>query len=164
MLFRLLFLFTVVPIIELALLIRIGTLTEWWLPVMLVLVTGVLGAGLARWQGLSTLRRIQDELGEGRIPTGPLLDGLLILVGGALLITPGVITDLFGLSLLLPPTRVGVKKLVVAWFERRIRQGVMHVHMQGTHAAPPDQEPEDEPMRVRGKVLNAEDEPEAADG
>ena len=103
---RLLVLFVVVPLVELYLLYRIALLTNFPTTVGLVLFTGILGAWLAKQQGLSTLHRIQRSLGEGNVPGDALLDGAMILFASALLLTPGVLTDLFGFSLLFPPCRV----------------------------------------------------------
>ena len=105
MLARLLLLFVLVPLLELALLIKVGQHVGVWPTVGLVVLTGVLGASLAKQQGLLTLRQIERELEFGRIPAAQLVDGLIILIGGALLLTPGFLTDTLGLCLLLPPTR-----------------------------------------------------------
>ena len=97
---RLLLLFIVVPVVELVLLIeigqRIGTLTT----IGLIMMTGIVGASLARQQGISTLGRLRKDLDEGRLPAEAIIDGVLILVAAAVLITPGVLTDAFGLPLL----------------------------------------------------------------
>ncbi len=123
MFFRLLLLFTVVPLFELALLIQLGRLIGLAPTIALVLITGAAGAALARWQGLATLRRVQNEMAEGRVPTGALVDGLLILVAGAVLLTPGLITDVVGFLLLIPPTRAAVRRALVEAFRRRMQPG-----------------------------------------
>ena len=107
---RLLILFTVVPLIELALLIKLGNLIGLWPTIFIVIATGVLGAALARSQGTRTVGAIRAELAQGRAPTESLLNGLLILVGGVVLLTPGLLTDLLGFSLLIPLTRNWFKK------------------------------------------------------
>lgn len=119
---RLLLLFTVVPFVELLLLIELGRHVGLAPTLALVLATGVLGAALARWQGLATLRRVQTELDAGRLPAGPLVDGLLILVAGAVLLTPGLLTDLLGFALLVPATRAAVRR----WVSRALRTRVQH--------------------------------------
>ena len=129
MLFYLFLLFTLVPLVELAILIRIGQVTEWWVPILLVIATGVLGAALARWQGWQALQRIRDDARAGRIPAAALIDGFLILVAGILLVTPGVLTDLVGFALLVPPLRALVKRGAVAWLKRSIE-----VHVSRTNA------------------------------
>jgi len=102
---RLILLFTAVPLLELALLIWMGNHVGVVPTIALVLTTGVLGAALARHQGLATWGRFHAALGAGRLPEGELIEGLLILVAGALLITPGLLTDTTGFLLLVPPLR-----------------------------------------------------------
>ena len=100
MLFYLFLLFTVVPLVELSILIWIGGQTEWWVPIVMVIVTGIAGAALARWQGWQVLQRIREDARAGRMPADALIDGFLILLAGILLVTPGVLTDLVGVALL----------------------------------------------------------------
>ena len=117
MFLRLLLLFTLVPLAELALLIQIGRATNLWFTIGLVLLTGLIGASLARRQGLETWRNIREQLARGEMPTGSLLEGLLILIAGVLLITPGVLTDCVGFSLLVPKVRERLKGRLLAWFK-----------------------------------------------
>ncbi len=121
MLFYLFLLFTVVPLVELALLVWLGGQTAWWVPVLLVLADGVAGALLWRWQGLRTLVQIQQEMAAGRMPADALVDGLLIFLAGAFLITPGMITDFVGFALLIPPIRAVMKRVAQAWFQRHVQ-------------------------------------------
>ncbi|HEV3004280.1 MAG TPA: FxsA family protein [Pirellulales bacterium] len=116
---RLLLLFTLLPLVELILLAWFSAHTDWRLTVLFVVGTGVIGAGLVRWQGWRTWRRIQDDLAHGNLPADALQDGLLILVAGVLLITPGVLTDAVGVLLLLPPVRRLVKSRLRRWFKAR---------------------------------------------
>jgi len=109
MLLRLLLLFTLVPLIELSLLIELGRRINVGPTVALVIVTGVIGAALARHEGLRTLRNIQSDLGARRLPGDRMIDALLILIAGALLVTPGIITDAIGFGLLIPPARAVVR-------------------------------------------------------
>lgn len=124
---RLALLFVVVPLVELALLVQMGRWIGLWPTVALVFATGVLGAALARAEGMRTLWSLQQDLGEGRLPGRAILDGAAILVGGALLLTPGLLTDVVGFSLLFPPTR----RLLQRWgrrrIERMIERGDVHV-------------------------------------
>ena len=119
MFLRLFLLFTAVPLVELYLLIRIGRVIGVVPTIAIVVVTGALGAALARHQGLGVLRRLQEDLVAGRPPTGALVDGLLILVAAAMLLTPGLITDAVGFLLLVPAGRKVVRKAVSAALERR---------------------------------------------
>ncbi|HIC92031.1 MAG TPA: FxsA family protein [Syntrophaceae bacterium] len=109
MFLRLFLLFTTVTFLELALIIKVGTKIGVFDTILLILFTGVVGAYLARSQGISILSRIQHELSHGILPTDQMLSGLLVLVGGILLLTPGFLTDLLGLSLILPLTRERIK-------------------------------------------------------
>jgi UPF0716 protein FxsA len=124
---RLLLLFTLVPAIELALLIEVGRRIGTLPTLALILLTGVVGATLARYQGVAVLRRMQEELGDGRLPAGSLLDGVIILIAAALLVTPGILTDAVGFALLIPMTRVGIRELMRRWFERALREGRANV-------------------------------------
>lgn len=112
MLGYLIILLTVLPALELALLIKVGSIIGAANTILLILLTGVAGAWLARMQGFRTLMAIQENLNRGVMPTEEMLDGVLILVGGLLLMTPGFITDTLGLILLIPPARWVVKGLV----------------------------------------------------
>ena len=94
----LLLLLTIVPIVELIILFRIADRFQWGPTIALVLLTGILGAWLARREGLKTVSRIQSDLGRGVPPTGAMVDGLLILIAGAVLITPGILTDVLGFA------------------------------------------------------------------
>jgi UPF0716 protein FxsA len=116
LLFRLLLLFTLVPFIEFVLLLWISRQTGLITAIVIVLGTGLIGAALARRQGLETLRRIQAEMSDGHVPGSMLLDGLMILIAGVLLIAPGVLTDLLGLSLLVPAVRERLKRRMIRWF------------------------------------------------
>jgi len=126
MVFYLFLLFATVPLAELAILIWIGQVTAWWVPFLLVLGTGALGAVLARWQGWQVLRQIREESRAGSIPAGPLIDGFLIFVAGLLLVTPGVLTDLVGVALLIPPLRTLLKRSTVSWLKRYVQLRVNH--------------------------------------
>jgi UPF0716 protein FxsA len=120
---RLLVLFIIVPLIELALLIELGGIVGVWPTIALVLGTGAVGAALARSQGARVLREIRAELAMGRMPAARMLDGLMILIGGILLLSPGVLSDLLGIALLFPPSRVAFKQILRIRLERMIRTG-----------------------------------------
>jgi UPF0716 protein FxsA len=102
---KLLLLFVVVPIVEAILLAKIGDAIGWANTIALVIATGVVGAWLFRLEGGRAWRKWQRALATGKTPEDGVLGGLLLLLGGAFLITPGVVTDAVGLLLLLPPTR-----------------------------------------------------------
>ena len=125
--FRLLLLFILVPTVELALLIEIGRRIGTLQTLGLIAVTGTAGASLARWQGLSIWRQMHSELADGKLPTGPVVDGVIILVAGALLITPGALTDVFGFLCLIPAFRRLIKSTLRRRFEQTLRDGQVHV-------------------------------------
>lgn len=119
MLARLALLFVTVPLAELALLVWVGRRMGLLPTVALVVVTGIAGAALARWQGLATLGRFRAALDAGRLPHRELVDGVLILVAGAVLLTPGLLTDVAGFLLLVPPARRFVRDRAMAAIGRR---------------------------------------------
>jgi UPF0716 protein FxsA len=128
---RLALLFVIVPLVELYILIQIGQ-TVGLLPTLaIVLITGAAGAALARAEGLRVLWAFQSELARGRMPGQALQDGIAVLVGGAFLVTPGILTDLAGLALLFPPTRRIAQRLVRRSLERRIREGSLNFVVLG---------------------------------
>lgn len=120
MLLRLILLFTVVPAIELVLLLVVGQQIGIVPTVGLIATTGVLGAWLARRQGLDTLNRLQREIREGRMPGSTLVEGMMILIAGAVLLTPGFLTDALGFTLLIPASRAALGRLVVARLAPRV--------------------------------------------
>ncbi len=122
MLLRLFILFSVVPVIEIWLLIRVGRVFGALPTVAALLAISVIGAWLAKSQGLRAITEIRGELAEGRVPAGPLLDGALILVGAILLLTPGFFTDFLGIFFLVPSTR----NLLKQWLRRRLERALFN--------------------------------------
>lgn len=115
--------FTLIPAAELALLIYLGGIMGLWPTLGVILLTGALGAWLARAQGMRTMMRIQENMAQGITPAAEMVDGLLILVAGVVLITPGFLTDLAGFLLLIPFVRSSLRKALRARFEKWARQG-----------------------------------------
>ena len=126
MLFRLLLLFILVPLVELALLIYIGMVIGPWYTIAIVVCTGILGAVLAKSQGTAILNRIRSSLEQGTLPPDDLLSGALILVGGLVLLTPGMITDIIGFSLLIPATRRAIAGWLRGAIQRKFEQGEIY--------------------------------------
>lgn len=120
---KLIFIFTIIPLAELFLLIQISHLLGTIFTISLVGITGLIGAFLAKRQGTSVLTKIRKSLDEGMMPADNLIDGVLILIGGVMLITPGIITDIGGFSCILPYTRKIVKRLTVKQLNRLITVG-----------------------------------------
>ncbi|HCP34437.1 MAG: FxsA family protein [SAR324 cluster bacterium] len=117
MLLKLFLAFTLIPLVEIYLLIKLGQNFGAITSILLVIFTGILGAYLAKMEGLRTLFRLQETLREGGMPGEELLDALLIALAGLVLITPGFITDAVGFLLLVPFTRMLVKN----WLKERLR-------------------------------------------
>jgi len=129
--FRLFLLFTAIPLLELMILIEIGGRIGVLATLGIVILTGVVGAWIARLQGLSVLRNIQREMAEGRVPAVPLVDGALVLAGGVLLLTPGLLTDLMGLSLMVPAVRASIRRWAMERLERSVREGKVRFYHHG---------------------------------
>ena len=120
---RLFLLFTVVPALELWLLIQIGSIIGTIETIFLIILTGAIGANLARNQGLQVLGELNQALQEGKSPAKKVAEGLLILGGGLLLITPGVCTDIVGFSVMIPPFRAALAQVLQNILLKRIQVG-----------------------------------------
>ena len=114
--------FILVPFAELAVIISVGRVIGVWPTVGLLLVFSLLGAWLARREGVAAWRRFRRALDEGRVPTAEVADGFLILLAGALLLAPGFLSDAVGLVLLVPPVRAAVRRRAPALALRRLRR------------------------------------------
>ena len=114
MFFKLFLAFTLVPFIEIYLLIKIGAQVGAFNTILIVILTGLLGASLARLEGIKTMTKVRESLNRGELPAEEMLDAMLIFVAGVVLLTPGLITDLAGLALLVPKARY--------WFKRKLRK------------------------------------------
>jgi UPF0716 protein FxsA len=126
MFFKLFLAFTLIPVVELYLLIEIGSVIGALNTIMVVVLTGAAGAYLARLQGLKTMFRVRERLQQGEMPAEDLLDALIIFAAGMVLLTPGFLTDIAGLLLLLPVTRLKFKK----WLRRNLDQWLQNNHVR----------------------------------
>ena len=133
---KLLLLFVLVPATELALLIEVGSRIGTATTLLVIVVTGALGASLAARQGLGVLQEIQRGTAEGRMPGGAIVDGLLILVAGVVLMTPGFLTDVAGFLCLIPATRRAIKRVVRRRLERAAREGRARIVVDVRPASP----------------------------
>ena len=124
MLLKLFLAFTLIPLVEIYLLIKLGQAFGAMTSILLVIITGMLGAYLARMEGLRTLFRIQETLREKKMPGDELLEALLIVLAGLVLITPGFLTDAVGFMLLIPATRVRVRD----WLRNRFQARFIRKH------------------------------------
>jgi len=127
MLGRLVLLFLLTPAVELGVLIQVDQLIGFWATIALIIVTGVVGSYLARREGLTTWQRLNRRLNAGELPGKELADGVIILVAGALLITPGVLTDVVGFLGLIPFTRAPIRKVLLRWLRSKAESGSAHI-------------------------------------
>jgi UPF0716 protein FxsA len=118
---KLLLVFLAVPLVEIIFFIEIGSRIGTWMTLLIVVLTAVFGASLAQREGLKTWWRLQEKLSQGRMPDEELLDGALLLLAGALLLTPGFLTDIIAILLLYTKTRQGVKRWLRRYFSQRWR-------------------------------------------
>ncbi|NLZ44409.1 MAG: FxsA family protein [Clostridia bacterium] len=128
MLFWLILCFTVLPVLELWLLIELGGAIGTWPTILLVLGTGAAGAFFAKTQGFFLFHRIVDELRRGNLPGWEMVNGLCVLLGGILLITPGLLTDAAGLFLLIPLTRRLLVELIRRWLAAKLQTTGFYFH------------------------------------
>lgn len=123
MFFKLFLVFTIIPIVELYLLIKIGGMIGALNTVLIILLTATVGAYLAKSQGFIVIQKIQQALQAGRLPGHELLHGLFVLIGGFLLLTPGFLTDIIGVSMLLPISRVIYLRIAERLIRNKINTG-----------------------------------------
>ena len=131
----LLLLFIAIPLLEIYLLIQVGEEIGALPTVALVIFTAVLGVWLLRWQGLATLAQVQQSMAQGQIPAIPLIEGLFLLVAGALLLTPGFFTDAVGFALLVPPLRQALARMMLqqGWWRMTGQFGQKTRHQHKSH-------------------------------
>jgi UPF0716 protein FxsA len=134
-------LFVVMPIAEIYVIIKVGQAIGALWTILLLIADSVIGARLLTWQGRSAWRRFQEAVAAGRMPHNEVLDGVLIVIGGTLLLTPGFITDVLGLWLLLPPTRAVVRRAVVRSVRRRGAVTRVVLYTRPRTSPPPPSEP-----------------------
>jgi UPF0716 protein FxsA len=126
MFFKLFLIFAVIPMVELSLLIKIGSIIGTMNTIMIIILTAVIGAYMVRMEGIGVWFRIQKSLMEGIFPAEELIDGIMILIAGAVLLTPGLVTDILGFLMVFPLTRGFIKNILKKYFENRIS----HIHIQ----------------------------------
>jgi len=127
--FLLVALFILVPIAELAVIIQVGQAIGVWWTIALLIVDSVIGSLLMRSQGRLAWRRFNESVGAGRIPAREVADGVLVIFGGALLLTPGFLSDILGLLFLLPPTRAAIRRIFLRQAMKRITVSMAGVTM-----------------------------------
>ncbi len=127
MLFKLFLCFTLIPVLELYVLIQVGSVIGGINTILVVLLTGFAGAWLARMEGMNTMLKMRMNVQQGMMPAEEMIDAVIIFVAGVVLITPGLITDTFGLLLLWPPTRNRFKKMLRRKFDEMHLKGDINI-------------------------------------
>jgi UPF0716 protein FxsA len=147
-------LFIIVPIAEIYVIIQVGQAIGALWTVLILIADSIIGARLLSWQGRRAWAKFQTAMAEGRIPHREVLDGVLIIMGGAFLLTPGFITDVFGLILLLPPTRAFVRRGLVRLLlsPRRARWARVVVRTGPTRPVTAEPYAEPRPPRPNGEL------------
>jgi len=131
MLLRLFLLFTIIPLIELYFLIKIGGAIGALNTIVLILATAFFGSILVRWQGLKTMQQIMSQISQNIVPAEEMVDAVLIFVGGVMLITPGVLTDFLALFLVFPYTRTIFKRWLRRKFDRMVASENIRLNVRG---------------------------------
>lgn len=149
--------FTVIPIIELTLLIRLSKAFSFISVLALTISTGIIGASLAKSQGRQVIANAQRNLQSGQIPTKELLDGILIIIAGIVLVTPGILTDLFGFSILLPPIRAIYRQILITLFKNSKKSSSFKTSFtQQTHAQQNTQQRTSTKQHANDIIIDAE--------
>jgi UPF0716 protein FxsA len=158
--------FTLLPFLELFLLIRIGRVVGAGSTIAFVVAMGILGAALAKTQGRKVLLEWQDALAAGRVPEEGVLGGVLVLFGGLLLIVPGIITDVLGFFCLLPPTRRAIAHALQSYLSQKLAAGQVQMQMPGFSFQQPASRTRRDPFaerrpasgEMRGEIIDTEGE------
>lgn len=139
-------------VLELWILVKLGSTLGILPTIALVLGAGIVGAWIAKWQGLQAILRVQNELRQGVVPTRTIGDGALILVAGMLLLLPGVISDVLGIGLLIPPVRRLIMLGIRTWVSKRMRVETTH-YWVGPHQIRDDEPSRDPSTIVEARVI-----------
>ena len=127
MFFKLFLIFALIPAIELALLIKVGSLIGALNTIIIVILTAIIGAYLVRLEGLGVMYRIQKNMQEGIFPAEELINGAMILVAGAMLLTPGFFTDIIGFLMVFPVSREFIKKIARRYIKKKINSNEIEI-------------------------------------
>lgn len=145
-------LFILMPIVEIAVLLNVGSVIGWIPTILIVILTAVIGTWMLRQQGLATMMSARNRIQSGEMPTQEIAEGMLLLFGGALLLTPGFVTDAIGFACLIPPSR----KLIALYLASRTQGGFVSFSTGGSSSANngPFSKPDQSPGRPRSDAAN----------
>lgn len=135
---RLLLLFVTIPLVELFILIKVGKYLGTGNTILIVILTGILGAAFARSQGAGIFYKIRQILNQGKIPGNEMIQGILIFTGGIMLITPGFLTDILGFLLILPFSRKFFSSFLISYIKKKIESGRVRFYQQNSDFSEPD--------------------------
>lgn len=128
MFYKLFLLFTLGPLLEVWLLVELGGIIGSFPTILLIAATGAFGVFLAKSQGIRVLKRFRERINFGELPTKELFNAVSVLIGGAFLLTPGLLTDIFGFTLLIPASRLIIKKFVYQKINQMIKEGRLRIY------------------------------------
>jgi UPF0716 protein FxsA len=128
MFFYLLLLFILIPVVEIAMLIEVGSIIGTGNTIAVILLTAIIGAYMVKLEGLGVMYRIQQNMNQGTFPAEEMINGMMILVAGALLLTPGFFTDAIGFLMVIPVTRNLIKQVTRKIIEKKISSGDIHIN------------------------------------
>ncbi len=129
MLFKLFLLFIIIPVSELALLIKIGTFIGTFNTIVIVILTAIIGAQMVKSEGIGVMYRIRKNMEDGIFPTEELINGMMILIAGVLLLTPGFLTDFAGFLMVFPVSREYIKKIAKRYIKRKMSSDEIEIHI-----------------------------------
>ena len=128
MFFKLFLIFAVIPVIELALLIKIGSVIGTLNTIIIVILTAIVGAYMVKLEGIAVMYRIQENMQQGTFPAEELINGMMILMAGVLLLTPGFFTDVIGFLMVFPVSRGVIKRIAGRYIKKRISSTDVQIH------------------------------------
>jgi UPF0716 protein FxsA len=146
-------LFIAVPLLEIYVLIQVGQVIGPWWTILLLVLDSILGTWLIKREGSRAWRALRQALETGRMPGKELADGALILIGGTLMLSPGFVTDAFGVLLILPLTRPAARRLLSAVIGKRLLAGTFVANARHPGPGTPTSSPGGGPV-VRGEVVD----------
>ena len=150
MFLKLFLLFTVIPALELWLLMRVGSVIGFFPTIAIIIFTGIVGAWMARIQGLSVISNLNTSVAQGKVPGREMVNAVLVFVGGALLLTPGFITDIVGFLMIMPGSRDAISLFLISYFARKVKNGSVNFSYHSMGGTQRKSEFDD------GKVIDAE--------
>ncbi len=128
MFFKLFLIFAVIPVVELALLIKVGSVIGTLNTIIIVILTAIVGAYMVKLEGMVVMYRVQENMQQGIFPAEELINGMMILMAGALLLTPGFFTDVIGFLMVFPVSRGVIKRITARYIKKRISSTDVQIH------------------------------------